>query len=147
MNEQDLQKEYLKLVNHSSFDKLELELQQPNIFSILSIENMEIRHSNFLGWLLNPRENHGLGDYFIKRLLRRIFEDPKAKKLQDLMPVHAEGLNYQKVIIKREWRHIDLLIQFPNLVICIENKVWANDNGKQLSEYRAVVEKEFGGRE
>lgn len=34
-----------------------------NIFTTLDIINTEIRHSNVLAWLLDPSENHGLGDY------------------------------------------------------------------------------------
>ena len=33
-----------------------------NLFDILKITRTEIRHSNMLAWLLNPNENHGLGD-------------------------------------------------------------------------------------
>ena len=40
-----------------------------NIFSILRIENAEIRHSNMLKWLLDPNENHGLGQAMLGHLL------------------------------------------------------------------------------
>ena len=33
-----------------------------NLFDILKISRTEIRHSNMLAWLLNPSENHDLGD-------------------------------------------------------------------------------------
>ena len=36
-----------------------------NIFKVLKLDNHEIRHSNFLAWLLNPKENHNLqGNFF-----------------------------------------------------------------------------------
>lgn len=38
-----------------------------NIFDILKISRTEIRHSNMLSWLLDPNENHGLGDKFFAR--------------------------------------------------------------------------------
>lgn len=37
-----------------------------NLFDVLRITNMEIRHSNILAWLFDPNENHGLGDSFIR---------------------------------------------------------------------------------
>ena len=37
-----------------------------NLFDILKITRTEIRHSNMLSWLLNPSENHGLGDSIIR---------------------------------------------------------------------------------
>ena len=42
-------------------DLLELEshIGRFNIFDALRIERMEIRHSNFLAWLLDPNESHG----------------------------------------------------------------------------------------
>ncbi|MEJ8802142.1 PDDEXK-like family protein [Pontibacter sp. H249] len=140
VTELELQHAYLKMVRDADFDRLELALNEPNIFSILSIEHMEIRHSNFLGWLLNPKESHGLNDLFLKRFLREIFSDDKVSGISAL---HAETLDFQKVEILREWRSIDLLVKFPNLVICIENKVHSKDHSNQLERYRQVVEKEF----
>ena len=40
-----------------------------NIFNILKLDRMEIRHSNMLSWLLTPGETHGLGDKFLRKLL------------------------------------------------------------------------------
>lgn len=138
--EQELQQAYLKLVRDTNFDRLELALNEPNIFSILSIEHMEIRHSNFLGWLLNPRESHGLNDLFLKRFLREIFSD---EKVNGISALYAESLNFQKVEILREWKSIDLLLKFPDIVICIENKVHSKDHSNQLARYKEIVREEF----
>ncbi|MBX0335178.1 PD-(D/E)XK nuclease family protein [Pontibacter sp. HSC-14F20] len=140
LNELELQKAYLKLVRDPEVDKLELALNKPNIFSILSIGHMEIRHSNFLGWLLDPKESHGLNDMFLKRFLREIFFDGK---IEGLYPIDAERLNYQNVEIRREWRNIDLFIKFSDLIICIENKIWSKDHSEQLSRYKAIVHEEY----
>ena len=43
-----------------------------NLFDILKITRTEIRHSNMLSWLLNPRENHGLGDRIIKGFIQYV---------------------------------------------------------------------------
>lgn len=32
-----------------------------NVFEVLNISRAEIRHSNMLGWLLNPNENRRIG--------------------------------------------------------------------------------------
>ncbi|MEI3416245.1 MAG: PD-(D/E)XK nuclease family protein [Christensenellaceae bacterium] len=42
-----------------------------NLFDILKITRTEIRHSNMLAWLLNPNENHGLGDRVLRGLIRQ----------------------------------------------------------------------------
>ena len=46
-----------------------------NMFDVLKISRTEIRHSNMLGWLLNPNENHGMGDVFLKGILQRLVEN------------------------------------------------------------------------
>ena len=58
---------YSNLINDEDFDRLELGLNQPNIFEILRISKTEIRHSNFLSWLLNPKGSHGIGEVFLKK--------------------------------------------------------------------------------
>lgn len=140
ISEQELQHAYLNLVRDADFDRLELAINEPNIFSILSIEHKEIRHSNFLGWLLNPKESHGLNDLFLKRFLREIFSD---EKVTGVTPLRAESLNFQKVEVLREWKSIDLLLKFPDLVICIENKIHSRDHSNQLARYKKIVEEEF----
>jgi hypothetical protein len=46
-----------------------------NLFDVLKISRTEIRHSNVLGWLLDPNENHGFGDAFLKGMFQRIVEN------------------------------------------------------------------------
>ena len=41
-----------------------------NLFDVLKVARNEIRHSNMLSWLLDPRENHGIGDAFLKGVLQ-----------------------------------------------------------------------------
>ena len=65
MEESRLKELYSNLLNDVDFDKLDLGLKNPNIFSILRITRNEIRHSNFLSWLLNPKGSHGLDDLFL----------------------------------------------------------------------------------
>ena len=45
-------------------------VSEPNVFEVLKASQYEIRHSNTLAWLLNPNENHGLGDSFLKEIIR-----------------------------------------------------------------------------
>lgn len=50
-----------------------------------------------------------------------------------------------KVEIKREWQHIDLLIEYDEYVFVIENKIFSDLNGKdkgQLGDYKTKIEKE-----
>ena len=77
MNIEELKSQYDILLKNEDFDKLDLGLKNPNIFQILRITKNEIRHSNFLSWLLDPNESHKLGDIFLKRFLREVFSSDK----------------------------------------------------------------------
>ena len=140
MNEKKLKKLYDDLVNDQDFDKLELGLNKPNIFEILRISKTEIRHSNFLSWLLNPKSSHGLGDVFLKRFLREIFSSDKVFNIDQ---IEVNKLDLSNVQIRREWKNIDLLIIFDDIVICIENKIYSKEHSNQLERYKNIVEKEF----
>ena len=43
-----------------------------NLFDVLKVSRNEIRHSNVLAWLLNPNENHGLGDSYIRKFVQNL---------------------------------------------------------------------------
>ena len=81
MDIHEIKLNYSKLIKDINFDRLDLELKNPNIFQILKISNTEIRHSNFLSWLLDPSQSHKIGDIFLKRFLLEIFSSEKFEKL------------------------------------------------------------------
>lgn len=128
-------KESLKtLINDFDFDKLELELKNPNIFRILKISRTEIRHSNFLVWLLDPNESHNLKDAFLKRFLLDI-------------SVELDITSVETIEIRREWRNIDILIITENFVVCIENKVDSFEHSDQLLRYKKIIQESFPEKE
>ena len=133
-------RQFSRLVNDERFDRLDLELKNANIFTILGIERMEIRHSNFLAWLLDSSGTHGLGSLFLKRFLRDIslLDSPES-----INEVCVKDANTQSIEVRREWRNIDILLLAGDLVVCIENKVDSSDSQKQLTRYRSIVEHSF----
>lgn len=128
------------LVNDEDFDLLDLKLKNANIFSILGIERMEIRHSNFLAWLLDSDGTHGLGPLFLKRFLRDIFLLDNPESINE---IGLKDASTRSISVRREWRNIDILLIADDLVVCIENKVDSSDSQRQLARYRKVVEKNF----
>lgn len=133
-------RQFSKLVNDERFDRLDLGLKNTNIFSVLGIERMEIRHSNFLAWLLDPEGTHGLGSLFLKRFIRDIslLDSPDS-----INEIGMQDLNAKRVEVRREWKNIDILLLADDLVVCIENKVDSSDSQRQLARYRDVLEKNF----
>lgn len=59
----------LKLLTSEDFAELQaISNNKFNIFQALKLQNNEVKHSNFLGWLLNPFESHYLMDCFFLRI-------------------------------------------------------------------------------
>lgn len=106
-------------------NKINRKQKSANIFNVLSIEGQEIRHSNFLAWLLNPSETHGLHDSFLRGLLL------------ELNVKNAYSLDLSDVVVEREKLHIDILLYSSKLkkFLIIENKTRTKDHDNQLKRY------------
>lgn len=128
------------LIKLEEFEMIGLFLKKPNIFESLNLTKQEIKHSNFLSWLLDPTENHGLSDIFLKKFLRDIFDDEKS---DNRTIFDADLINYDNVEIRREWRNIDITIILQDDVIAIENKIDSQDHNKQLTKYINTIEQTF----
>ena len=61
-----------ELENDTTFQQLNQQVNTFNTLKILKLENYEIRHSNILAWLLNPKESHGLSDYFLRKMIEHL---------------------------------------------------------------------------
>ncbi len=127
-------------------DLLDLEalIGRFNIFDALGIANAEVRHSNFLAWLLDPGESHGQGDLFLTGLLMDILSAAPAE-LRPFSPVEIDGEQLRGVEIRREWEHIDLLVvcREPSFVVAIENKVLSGEHSDQLARYENTIGSHF----
>lgn len=126
---------------------LEAAIGRFNIFDALGIARAEIRHSNFLAWLLDPSESHGQGDLFLKAILMDVIRhvSPAARPVS---PVELDGIELFGVAVRREWpAKIDLCISCrePPFVVAIENKVDSGEHGGQLAKYAAALSEHFPG--
>lgn len=138
------------LVNCPDFERLEALLGGFNLFQVLKFEHGEIRHSNVLAWILNPTENHGLGDAFLKKWLMRLLHESSSDEEAPCSAAAIDGWRILDVEVRREWKHIDVLVLITvegggQWLICIENKVNSSQHSNQLSRYRQTVEGEFRG--
>lgn len=117
-----------------------------NMFDVLRISRTEIRHSNMLGWLLDPNENHGLGDSFLYGVISKVSHDMGTDNALQFLSSDLYSFN-----VRREWNHIDILLVSNQckLVLAIENKVGShehNSNGtsvSQLRTYKDVLQSQF----
>ncbi len=110
-----------------------------NLFEIMHLAGHELRHSDFLRWLLNPRASHGLADAFLRYFLRLI------RSAADLPQGYDEG-DWTDLEVRREFEHIDLLLMSERrrLAIVVENKVFARERLGQMADYQRTVERHFG---
>tara|TARA_B100001741_G_C16527515_1_gene587804 strand:+ start:59 stop:1387 length:1329 start_codon:yes stop_codon:yes gene_type:complete len=105
-----------------------------NLFSILSsIKNNEIVHSQFLSWLMNPKETHNLGDLFLKQFLSNVLGIDD----QDFINIENEKTG------TKSSKKIDILIELSNSIVCIENKIDSNEGKTQLSDYVDILRKDY----
>ncbi len=63
------------LLDIECLDELLPWIRKFNLFYMLKISKTEIRHSNMLAWLLNPNENHGLGDAYFRGIFQKLVEN------------------------------------------------------------------------
>ncbi|MEM6314289.1 MAG: PD-(D/E)XK nuclease family protein [Planctomycetota bacterium] len=125
--------------------ELERRLGGFNVFDALRVARAEIRHSNFLAFLLDPSETHGLGAMFLRPVLMDVLRGINPRPVS---PIALDGGTFSRVEVRREWRNIDLLIvcDEPSLVVVIENKIDSGEHSDQLARYDRIVVESFPDR-
>lgn len=121
-----------ELENDVDFQELVDLLKKPNVFNVLKLDRYEIRHSNFIAWLLDPSEKHGLNDTFLNFLLSDILNTDQFLSAGKLKWIKRESV-----------ADIDLFIEFENLLIVIENKFESDEHSNQLTKYREYVHEHY----
>lgn len=130
------------VIDNARLDDLESRIAEFNIFEALGAVRNELRHSDFLAFLLNPSEKHGLGDLFLKRFLMRVLsvaDDPP------ISPVTIDVTDLSGAVVERESQNIDILIHDASsgLVCVIENKVFSGEHSDQLNRYWKIIRQRF----
>jgi len=130
------------LLDIGCLDELDQWVSKINFFDILKIGAAEIRHSNILAWLLDPAENHGLQDTFIRGVVHHLVERHRTYfSNNDIDVLQLLTLNYSHFTVQREWNHIDILLHSKEdqLVICFENKIRSTEHDNQLKNYQNTL--------
>lgn len=130
------------LLDIECLDKLSVWTDKVNLFDILKVSRTEIRHSNMLAWLLDPNENHGLGQAFIQGVLQQIITGNKFSKYDGFKLLLMDLYSFR---VLREWKNIDILLlsEDEKVVVAIENKIGSGEHDNQLDRYREILEKEY----
>jgi len=120
--------------HHNEIAKIKGE--QFNVFSILNMESKEnATHSAFLGELLNPKGSHNLEAIFLELFIQEV----KRNKLP--FNTSKSRLKLEQSIgkrddIKKRGGRIDIFLRDDERnTICIENKIYAQDQNVQIERY------------
>ena len=105
-----------------------------NLFSILSIERYELKHSALIANLLDPKGSHGCGDAFLRAFFEIALKD-LAYPFEDCTPPHSYTEYYTGPIAGDTGGRIDILVKSSHYGLIIENKIYAGDQDKQLTRY------------
>jgi hypothetical protein len=134
------------VVDNHDLDELEALLGQFNVFEAIGAVRQELRHSDFLAFLLNPAQNHGLGDEFARRLLQKVLIAAGDQPLL-ITPIDLDVWDLDELIVQREWQNIDILLLEETLkvAVIIENKIGGAEHSNQLARYYQTVTQHYPG--
>lgn len=165
----DVRKSIVNLFNSKEYHELKLYYDFKGIFDILGIMRNENVHSNFLAWLLNSEQHHGLNNYPIRKFLEMIvmslFDCQYTKGKTNLFPEYLIDYiitgNYEVVDIKVERekvidnsKRIDIFIdlnikidsedsKITNIKVILENKVYSKEHSEQTVQYYEWANKNY----
>lgn len=140
----DLNEGFQSLLRSSEFHQLQALKPDLNIFDALGVKWREHSHSDLLAYLLSPEKANDLGDSFLRAfVLEAMQASPVTEGRKNLVGIDSlASFSTVGARVYREWRHIDLLIELPNmdLAIGIENKIFAAEQKEQLERYQESLE-------
>ena len=138
--------------NDVGMQGLESYYSAPSCSEILGVSRKELSHSNFICWLLNDRESHGLVDYPIKKLLEILVKHGKQYQLDRYKPLFnaivTDEIVVSELLVEKEKSlgksgrldiYVELQIRYEKksrkLRLIIENKVGSKEHSDQTQKY------------
>jgi hypothetical protein len=124
-----------------------------NIFKILNPRELENRHSDFLGFLLDPKKGHGQGTLFVDWFIKHCVVDRGLNMPEGVSVslVRREALSPLRNIDDSDTDvdagRSDILVEFSGslrFAFIIENKVRAVDQPRQLGRYYDAAKNTYG---
>ena len=114
-----------------------------NLFSILSIERYELKHSALIANLLDPKGSHGCGDAFLRAFFEIALKE-RTYLFEDCTLPDSYTEYYTGPIVGDTGGRIDILVKSSHYGLIIENKIYAGDQDKQLIRYDNYGKEIFG---
>ena len=120
-----------------------------NMFEAIGHTRREERHSDFLAFLLDPNETHGLGANFLTRFVIEVVKatQPESRplSLSKIALVDFTGCDVRREHSLGQSSRIDVLCidQTHKFLLAIENKVDSGEGEDQLKKYRSFLENQY----
>ncbi len=108
-----------------------------NVFNFIKPD--ENRLSDILSNLLDPSGSHGQNDMFLKEFLKVIELDSFPNNLINCKVIREVSTSY----IKKSQRRIDIILDFGDSGIGIENKPWAIEQEDQIKDYCEHLKRKY----
>ena len=148
--ELDIQRFFQEVANICALEQAQQEERNRkgenyNLFSILSIERYELKHSALIANLLDPEGSHGCGDAFLRAFFEIALKGT-AYPFEDCTLPHSYTEHYTGPISGDTGGRIDILVKSKSshYGLIIENKIYAGDQDKQLTRYDNYGKETFG---
>lgn len=104
-----------------------------NIFEILNISHLEIKHSDVLAYLFNNKESHNLKDAFLKEF---IYEVEAASNIDLNLTLDDSYTIKREYVIPKGFVDLLLISYKHKTIIVIENKIQSKERDNQLKKYK-----------
>ena len=136
---------------NSEFARLDDVLRNFNVFEALAVQDRELKHSAFLGFLLDPNRAHGFGAKFLSEFLRLC-----SARMNIIIPLL--DLHISLAVIKFEQRFtnnksLDILVEIPYFiggklcVVAVEHKMGSTEREGQLKDYSEGLAVHYSGKD
>ena len=106
-----------------------------NFFNALVTDkkiHLEKYHTNFIGYLLNPKQSHDCDVFFLKSFLELIEEKHEIHYNRKTLPHAVVTIEKQTT----QGRFIDIVVEYKNeWILFVENKVYSDESENQLEDY------------
>ena len=136
------------LLDDEGIGEIEAGLGGFNIFEAIGHTRREERHSDFLAFLLDPNQPHGLGAKFLTRFVIKVVKATQSESqpfsLSKIALMDLTGCDVRREHSLGQSGRIDVLCidQTHKFLLAIENKVDSGEGEDQLEKYRYSLEKQ-----
>lgn len=123
------------LLSDPDVSKIRAGLYKFNFFEAIGAQRRELRHSDFLAFMLDPKESHGLGDVFLRGFLKCALK------------FDGKSGQFDRLQVQREFYGIDILLldDANRMAVIIENKVDTGEHDNQLRRYWDEINRQNPG--